>query len=116
MGGLCASMANLVAGEAGSEERPGREGEEKEEESWEKEVNMGVFYTDAVKYWEVKHCTRLATFIFLIRLHHYSACYQCVCVRAVCRGYRLQWRACWEGLDDTPLWTSTTQRNSYYLS
>ena len=57
MGGLCASMANLVAGEAGSEERPGREGEEKEEESWEKEVNMDVFYTDAVKYWEVKHCT-----------------------------------------------------------
>lgn len=26
---------------------------EEEEESWENEVNMEVFYTDAVKYWKV---------------------------------------------------------------
>ena len=52
MGGLCSWMANVVAAERGDEERPGKK-EEDGDENWEDEVDMNVFYTDAVKYWEV---------------------------------------------------------------
>ena len=55
MGGLCSSMADFVvaaAGVAGGGERPAKKAAG-ENESWEDEVNMDVFYTDATKYWEV---------------------------------------------------------------
>ena len=54
MGGLCRAMAELVfAAAAGSQEEGLSRKEGGEEEDWEDEVDMGVFYTDAAKYWEV---------------------------------------------------------------
>ena len=47
MGGLCGAMAAST-----SEEENGTKA--KEGESWEDEVKMEDFYTDAVKYWEVR--------------------------------------------------------------
>jgi protein N-terminal methyltransferase len=45
-------MANVIAAEGGDGERPGERGGEDGEENWEDEVDMDVFYSDAVKYWE----------------------------------------------------------------
>ena len=48
MCGANLDMANLAVGNGESPQRL-----EEEEESWENEVNMEVFYTDAATYWKV---------------------------------------------------------------
>lgn len=75
-------MADLVVDDSESPQRLG-----KEEESWEDEVNMDVFYTDAAKYWKV-HVARRCGLL------------QCVCVFRECQP---QWKECWVGLVDIPL-------------
>ena len=74
MGALCSAMADLLAGEGEGEERPEKKAEG-EDECWEKEVNMDVFYTDAEKYWEVRN-------------NNFSACKLCVRTRAGNSSYR----------------------------
>ena len=61
MGGLCGTMADLVVAAAtGGQQAEGvpERKEEDREETWEDEVNMDVFYTDAVKYWEVRKSSK----------------------------------------------------------
>lgn len=52
MGGLYSAMAG-VADETAPASAVACKDSSEEEESWENEVNMDVFYTDAAKYWEV---------------------------------------------------------------
>lgn len=54
MGALCSAMADLMAGGGADEEQPKKKTDGGEDENWEDEINMDVFYTDAVKYWEVR--------------------------------------------------------------